>query len=90
MWHCSDVKPANLLLTVESRLVLTDLGSIIAVPVEVQTASESRAHSDEAAELCTMPYRAPELHTCEVGSSYDERVDTWVGLDHLKLSQFPF
>ena len=74
---CSDVKPANLLLTSSSRLVLTDFGSIIAVPVEVKTASESLAHSDEAAELCTMPYRAPELFNCEIGSRYDEKVDTW-------------
>lgn len=28
-----------------------------------------------------MPYRAPELFTCDIGSVYDQRVDTWVNLN---------
>lgn len=33
---------------------------------------------DEAAELCSMPYRAPELFVCAVGSVIDQSVDIWV------------
>lgn len=33
---------------------------------------------DEAAERCSMFYRAPELFNVEVGSSVDERTDIWV------------
>ncbi|KAI6240105.1 Protein kinase domain-containing protein [Aphelenchoides fujianensis] len=72
-----DVKPANLLRKTEKHLVLTDFGSVVVVPVEVTNHSEHLATKDEAAELCTMPYRAPELFTCDVGMRYDERVDTW-------------
>lgn len=73
-----DVKPANLLLKSMDHLVLTDFGSAVMVPVEISNASESLTLNDEHAELCTMPYRAPELFTCEVGSVYDDSVDTWV------------
>ena len=33
---------------------------------------------DEAAERCSMFYRAPELFNVEVGSIIDERTDIWV------------
>ncbi|KAI6215315.1 Protein kinase domain-containing protein [Aphelenchoides besseyi] len=72
-----DVKPANLLLKTEKHVVLTDFGSAVMVPVEVTNYSDSLALKDEAAELCTMTYRAPELFSCEVGLRYDDRVDTW-------------
>jgi serine/threonine protein kinase len=73
-----DVKPANLLLKTSDHLVLTDFGSAVIVPVEVGNSKESQELKDEHAELCTMPYRAPELFNCDVGEVYDDRVDTWV------------
>lgn len=33
---------------------------------------------DEASEMSTMPYRAPELFTCEIGTIIDQSVDIWV------------
>jgi len=72
-----DVKPANLLFKAERHLVLTDFGSAIMVPIEVGNNFESQALKDEAAEFCTMPYRAPELFNCDIGQIYDHRMDTW-------------
>uniref|UniRef100_A0A914RIA1 non-specific serine/threonine protein kinase n=1 Tax=Parascaris equorum TaxID=6256 RepID=A0A914RIA1_PAREQ len=37
-----------------------------------------REIEDEAAELCSMPYRAPELFVCAVGSVIDQSVDIWL------------
>ena len=38
---------------------------------------------DEAAEKCSMLYRAPELFNAEVGTTVDERTDVWVSLNLL-------
>lgn len=73
-----DVKPGNCLRRADGQLLLTDFGSAVMVPVRVDTPQESRRLKDEAAELCTMPYRAPELFSCDVGLCYDAAVDVWV------------
>lgn len=73
-----DVKPANCLRKLENHVILTDFGSAVMVPVEIGSLKESQELKDEAAELCTMPYRAPELFNCDMGSSYDSKVDIWV------------
>ncbi|CAD5217537.1 unnamed protein product [Bursaphelenchus okinawaensis] len=72
-----DVKPANCLRRQENHIVLTDFGSAVMVPVEVDSPKRSQELKDEAAELCTMPYRAPELFNCDVGTVYDHKVDVW-------------
>uniref|UniRef100_A0A915CTG5 Protein kinase domain-containing protein n=1 Tax=Ditylenchus dipsaci TaxID=166011 RepID=A0A915CTG5_9BILA len=72
-----DLKPANLLFRDENCLLLTDFGSAIECPVRIENGKQSRIMLDEAAELCTMPYRAPELFTCEAGTVVDEKVDIW-------------
>ncbi|KAI6177645.1 Protein kinase domain-containing protein [Aphelenchoides bicaudatus] len=68
-----DVKPANLLLKTEDHVILTDFGSAVIVPVEIGSSKESQELKDEHSELCTMPYRAPELFNCDVGEVYDDR-----------------
>ena len=35
---------------------------------------------DDCAENCSMPYRAPELFSCDIGTRIDERTDLWVSL----------
>ncbi|CAD5222291.1 unnamed protein product [Bursaphelenchus xylophilus] len=72
-----DIKPANCLRLHENHIVLTDFGSAVMVPVEIDTPKRSQELKDEAAELCTMPYRAPELFNCDVGTKYDHKVDVW-------------
>ena len=40
---------------------------------------------DEAAERCSMFYRAPELFNPDLGSSIDERTDIWVNFVAIHL-----
>ncbi|KAI1729338.1 protein kinase domain-containing protein [Ditylenchus destructor] len=72
-----DLKPANLLFRDEDLILLTDFGSAIECPIRIENGRQSRIMLDEAAELCTMPYRAPELFTCETGTVVDQSVDIW-------------
>lgn len=72
------MKPANLLLQEENFILLTDFGSACYCPIQIENGQQSRKLLDEAAELCTMPYRAPELYTCETGTVVDQSVDIWV------------
>ncbi|XP_022309953.2 serine/threonine-protein kinase 16-like isoform X1 [Crassostrea virginica] len=72
-----DIKPANVMIADDGSPVLMDLGSANLARVEVSTAKISRQLQDEAAERCSMFYRAPELFNVEVGSIIDERTDIW-------------
>uniref|UniRef100_A0A914HBI8 non-specific serine/threonine protein kinase n=1 Tax=Globodera rostochiensis TaxID=31243 RepID=A0A914HBI8_GLORO len=72
-----DIKPANLMFRDERTLQLIDFGSATECPLRIEDARDSRRILDEAAELCTMPYRAPELFTCEIGAVIGESVDIW-------------
>lgn len=72
-----DIKPANVMIADDGSPVLMDLGSANLARVEVSNAKISRQLQDEAAERCSMFYRAPELFNVEVGSSVDERTDIW-------------
>jgi len=42
---------------------------------------ERRCAQDEAAQRCTMPYRAPELFDLPSDAELDERTDIWVCVD---------
>ncbi|VDK77175.1 unnamed protein product [Onchocerca ochengi] len=83
-----DIKPANVLLSGNDRPILMDFGSCFACPIIINDGNDSRMQLasfcytfvlllDEAGELCSMPYRAPELFVCEVGSIIDQSVDIW-------------
>ncbi|CAG9539728.1 unnamed protein product [Cercopithifilaria johnstoni] len=72
-----DIKPANVLLSDDDRPVLMDFGSCFACPIIINDGKDSRMQLDEAGELCSMPYRAPELFVCEIGSIIDQSVDIW-------------
>ncbi|KAL3090258.1 hypothetical protein niasHS_006710 [Heterodera schachtii] len=72
-----DLKPANLMFSDPQTLQLIDFGSATECPLRILDARDSRRILDEAAELCTMPYRAPELFTCEIGAMIGESVDIW-------------
>ncbi|MCP9259514.1 Serine/threonine-protein kinase [Dirofilaria immitis] len=73
-----DIKPANVLLSDDDRPMLMDFGSCFACPIIINDGKDSRMQLDEAGELCSMPYRAPELFVCEVGSVIDQSLDIWV------------
>ncbi|GMR42515.1 hypothetical protein PMAYCL1PPCAC_12710, partial [Pristionchus mayeri] len=72
-----DIKPHNILLTPERKPVLTDFGSSALMPIHIGNARESQLRRDEAAEMSSMPYRAPELFTCEIDSDLTVAVDIW-------------
>lgn len=72
-----DIKMANILLSDNGTAILMDLGSANKARVEINTPSQSHILQDEAAERCSMFYRAPELFNPDLGSSIDERTDIW-------------
>lgn len=72
-----DIKAANVLLTDDDIPVLMDLGSAGPLSVDVQSGSQALSLQDEAAEKCSMPYRAPELFHVEHQTVVDERIDIW-------------
>ncbi|VDM10842.1 unnamed protein product [Wuchereria bancrofti] len=71
-----DIKPANVLLSDDDRPILMDFGSCFSCPIIINDGKDSRMQL-ATGELCSMPYRAPELFVCEVGSTIDQSVDIW-------------
>jgi serine/threonine kinase 16 len=57
--------------------ILMDLGSLAPSPTHVTSQSQAIAVQDDAAEHCTMPYRAPELFEVQRGKTIDTKVDIW-------------
>ena len=74
----SDIKTGNILLSNDDIPVLMDFGSCCIARQSISDTRISRRCIDDAAELSTMSYRAPELFTFEVGCCIDERSDIWV------------
>ncbi|XGW13879.1 hypothetical protein V3C99_000289 [Haemonchus contortus] len=72
-----DLKVANVLLTDDGTPMLTDFGSATTVPIRIDSSREQQHAIDEAAELCSMPYRAPELFDCHIGSVITQSADLW-------------
>ena len=48
------------------------------MPIEIKTPADHHKHKEDAEELCSMMYRAPELFNCEIGSTLTTAVDVWV------------
>uniref|UniRef100_A0A1I7TME7 non-specific serine/threonine protein kinase n=1 Tax=Caenorhabditis tropicalis TaxID=1561998 RepID=A0A1I7TME7_9PELO len=71
-----DIKPANIMKT-ENEIKMIDFGSATKMPIEIKTSSDHHKHREDAEELCSMMYRAPELFNCEIGSTLTTAVDVW-------------
>ncbi|KAJ1901689.1 Serine/threonine-protein kinase env7 [Kickxella alabastrina] len=73
-----DIKLANIMLSDDGTTpVLMDFGSVARARLTVRDRSEALRVQDDAAEQCSMPYRAPELFDVQRGCSLDERTDVW-------------
>ncbi|KAI7822251.1 kinase-like domain-containing protein, partial [Kickxella alabastrina] len=73
-----DIKLANIMLSDDGTTpVLMDFGSVARARLTVRDRSEALRIQDDAAEQCSMLYRAPELFDVQRGCSLDERTDVW-------------
>jgi len=57
--------------------LLTDFGSVRLADVSITSRTDSLRVADEAAQFCTVSYRAPELFDPPKGSTLDTRTDVW-------------
>mmetsp|Transcript_2908 Transcript_2908/g.3066 ORF Transcript_2908/g.3066 Transcript_2908/m.3066 type:complete len:342 (-) Transcript_2908:10-1035(-) len=72
-----DIKPENILISDDNKPLLTDFGSVRLAEIPVNTRAEALNIIEEAAEFCTISYRAPELFDPPRGSILDTRTDVW-------------
>ncbi|KAJ1796304.1 Serine/threonine-protein kinase env7, partial [Coemansia sp. RSA 2399] len=73
-----DLKLANVMLTDDlDTPILMDFGSVAPARITAETRTDALRIQDDAAEHCTMPYRAPELFDVQTGAELDERTDIW-------------
>lgn len=57
--------------------ILMDFGSAKIAKMIIEDRKMANRVQDEAAEYCSMPYRAPELFDVKVNSELDEKIDIW-------------
>mmetsp|Transcript_30728 Transcript_30728/g.29337 ORF Transcript_30728/g.29337 Transcript_30728/m.29337 type:complete len:364 (-) Transcript_30728:96-1187(-) len=72
-----DIKPENILISDEDQPILTDFGSVREADVFIDTRSKALSITEEAAQFCTVSYRALELFDPQTGSTLDSRTDVW-------------
>ena len=74
-WAHRDIKPANVLLGDDDTPVLMDFGSATTARRKISTRTEALLLQEDAAQNCSMPYRAPELFDVPSDATIDERTD---------------
>jgi serine/threonine kinase 16 len=74
-WAHRDIKPANVLLGPGDEPVLMDFGSTALARKKITNRQEALLLQEDAAQNCSMPYRAPELFDVPSDATIDERTD---------------
>ncbi|KAJ2645055.1 Serine/threonine-protein kinase env7 [Coemansia sp. RSA 1694] len=73
-----DIKLANVMLADDGQTpILMDFGSCLPARFTAHTRQDALRIQDDAAESCSMAYRAPELFDVQTGAEFDERTDVW-------------
>ncbi len=76
-WSHRDIKPANVLLGEGDSPVLMDFGSAAPARKQINSRTEALLLQEDAAQNCSMPYRAPELFDVPSDAMIDERTDVF-------------
>ncbi|CAI2348286.1 unnamed protein product [Caenorhabditis sp. 36 PRJEB53466] len=71
-----DLKPANILKN-DDVIKLIDFGSATKMLLQIESSADHHKYREEAEERCSMMYRAPELFSCDIGSTLTTAVDVW-------------
>ena len=72
-----DLKPHNVLLSDRGDPCVMDFGSSCEIPIHITSRKQAVMLQDEAAQLCSMPYRAPELFDVGSKATIGGKVDVW-------------
>ena len=72
-----DIKPENILIAENGSPMLCDFGSVRLANINVDSRARALQVADEAAQFCTVSYRAPELFDPPRGANLDTRTDVW-------------
>ncbi|KAJ2448079.1 Serine/threonine-protein kinase env7 [Coemansia sp. RSA 2336] len=73
-----DIKLGNVMLADDGKTpILMDFGSMRPARIKARTRMQALQIQDDAAQRCTMPYRAPELFDVQRDAEFDTRTDVW-------------
>uniref|UniRef100_K3XCD8 Protein kinase domain-containing protein n=1 Tax=Globisporangium ultimum (strain ATCC 200006 / CBS 805.95 / DAOM BR144) TaxID=431595 RepID=K3XCD8_GLOUD len=72
-----DIKPENILLSDTNEPILTDFGSVTAADNTITKRADALLLQECAAQLSSMPYRAPELYDVPDNAQISSRTDVW-------------
>ncbi len=72
-----DIKPENILIADDNTPMLTDFGSTRLSDIVISTRAVALQVSEQAAQYCTISYRAPELFDPPKGITLCSRTDVW-------------
>lgn len=72
-----DIKPHNMLLSADHKVILMDLGSTREARVEISSRQDALALQELSAQECTAAYRAPELFEVPSDCIITEKTDVW-------------